>query len=412
METWRRNLWVLWFGTFVASASLTMVIPFLPLFLIDIGVHENTEMWAGLLFSSTFMAAAISSPYLGSLADKFGRKKMIIRAGFVLVIVFTLTSFVTNPYQLLALRIFHGLMAGYIPAVIALIGTNTPDQKVGYALTTISTATASGRILGPLLGGGIAHLFDNRAAFAFAGILVFLSTLSVIFLVKEEKFAIAGARSSVFASFKSAASNRTFSMVLLLSCLISISVMTIEPVLSLYIVELGGAAKNTSLLAGFVFSLVGITGILFATSWGKLADKIGFRYVLIIGLSGGAIGSIAQIFFHDIWGFSIVRFIYGAFFCAVIPAINGLVVRSTPSDFRGRAFGLNNTANQLGSMIGPIIGGIIGGAFSTHGIFVGTGILLMIAVLLAHSISETRVVNNILANTDPKKELNPRVQET
>ncbi|NHN34069.1 MFS transporter [Paenibacillus agricola] len=409
MEIWQKNLWVLWFGTFVASASLTMVIPFLPLFLIDIGVNENTEMWAGLLFSSTFMAAAISSPFLGSLADKYGRKKMIIRAGFVLFIVFTLTSLVTNPYQLLALRIFHGLMAGYIPAVIALIGTNTPDNKVGYALTTISTATASGRIMGPLLGGGIAHLFDNRAAFAFAGILVLLSTLSVIFLVKEEKFAISGTRSSVFESFKLAASNRTFSMVLMVSCIVSISVMTVEPVLSLYIVELGGAAKNTSLLAGFVFSLVGITGILFATSWGKLADRIGFRSVLIIGLAGGAIGSFAQIFFHDIWGFSIVRFIYGAFFCAVIPAINGLVVRSTPSDFRGRAFGLNNTANQLGSMIGPMIGGLIGGMFSTHGIFVGTAVLLMVAIFLAQSISESKAASPIVANSEPKKELASKV---
>ncbi|MFC0333835.1 MFS transporter [Paenibacillus sepulcri] len=389
MEIWQKNLWVLWFGTFVASASLTMVIPFLPLFLIDIGVRDNTEMWAGLLFSSTFLASSLSSPYLGSLADKFGRKKMIIRAGIVLFVVFTLTSMVTNPYELLALRVLHGLLAGYIPAVIALVGTNTPENKVGYALTTISTATASGRIMGPLLGGGIAHLFNNRAAFVSAGVLILLSTLLVILLVKEEKIGESKGRSSVFEAFKIAASNRSFSMILILTAFVSISVMTIEPVISLYVVEIGGAAGDASLLAGFVFSLVGIAGIIFAPFWGRLADKVGFRHVLVIGLAGGAAGNLFQMAFHNIWGFAIVRFVYGAFFCAVIPALNGMLVRNTPSDFRGRAFGLNNTASQVGNMIGPGIGGAIGAAFTTHVIFAATGALLAGSAMLAHRLTET-----------------------
>jgi MFS transporter, DHA1 family, multidrug resistance protein len=150
MNGWKRNLWVLWIGTFITSASYTIVVPFLPMFLLQIGVNKNTELWSGLLFSSTFMAGAISSPYLGSLADKYGRKTMIVRAGIVLFIVFTLTSFVTNQYELLALRILHGLLAGYVPAVIALVGTNTPEDKVGYSLGLISSATAAGSIVGPL----------------------------------------------------------------------------------------------------------------------------------------------------------------------------------------------------------------------------------------------------------------------
>jgi MFS family permease len=315
---------------------------------------------------------------------------MIIRAGFVLVIVFTLTSIVTNPYQLLALRIFHGLLAGYIPAIIALIGTNTPEIKAGYALTTISTAMASGRIMGPLLGGGIAILFDTRAAFASAGILILLSTLLVIFLVTEEKIGLSKERVSVFGAFKIAASNRAFTMVLLLTVITSIAVMTIEPVITLYIVELSGSAHNSSFLAGFVFSLAGIAGIIFATRWGRLADKIGFRSVLMIGLLGGALGTFAQIAFHNILGFSIIRFVYGAFFCAVGPCLNGLVVRFTTSDFRGRAFSLTNTASQTGNMIGPIIGGLIGSAWSIHGIFWVTGIILLVSIVFTNSLSEVR----------------------
>ena len=265
--------------------------------------------------------------------------------------------------------------------------------------------------MGPLLGGAIAHVLNNRAAFMSAGVLILMSTLLVILLVKEERIGMSKGRSSVFEAFKIAATNRSFSLILLLTAVVSISVMTIEPVISLYVVEIGGVADDASLLAGIVFSLVGIAGIIFAPLWGRLADKFGFRFVLIVGLLGGAIGNLLQIIFHDIWGFAIVRFVYGAFFCAVIPALNGMLVRNTPSDFRGRAFGLNNTASQLGSMIGPGIGGAIGAAFTIQGIFAATGVLLMGAVIIAYSLSEKRLTDQALAAAAPVEPIT-RTSET
>jgi len=384
METWRRNLLLLWFGCFVTSASYSMVIPFLPLFLLQIGVHEHAEMWSGLLFSAAFFAGAIASPFWGSLADKYGRKPMIIRAGFSLCAIYILTAFVDNPYELLGLRILQGLLTGYIPGAIALVGTNTPEQKTGYALSLIATATSSGGIMGPLLGGFIAKLLDNRVAFASAGVLVFLATLPVLFWVTEEKFVPSKTRSSILSAFGTAVHNRPFFMILLLTFLTQFSVMTIEPVLPLYIVQLGGSLDNASLLSGIVFSLTGIASILFAPYWGKLADRIGFRSILLLGLFVGGIGNLAQILFHDIWGFSIVRFLFGVFFCGVFPALQGLVVRTTDSGYRGRAFGFSQTFNQLGGMLGPLVGGAVSGAFSVHGVFWATGGLLLGATALAY----------------------------
>src|SRR3954447_1186133 len=140
MLNWKRNLWVLCFGVFFTSASFSMVIPFLPIFLLQIGVHEHTEMWSGLLFGSSFFAGALASPFWGSVADKYGRKPMIIRAGLALFIIYTLMAFVTNPYEILVLRILQGLLSGFVPGAIALIGTNTPNDKVGYALSLVSSA--------------------------------------------------------------------------------------------------------------------------------------------------------------------------------------------------------------------------------------------------------------------------------
>ncbi|HYK74649.1 MAG TPA: MFS transporter [Pseudoneobacillus sp.] len=384
MPTWKRNLWVLWIGVFFTAASFSMVVPFLPIFLLQIGVHEHIEMWSGLIFSSAFFAGAIATPFWGNLADKYGRKPMIVRAGFALFVIYTLMAFVTNPYQILVLRILQGLLSGFIPGSIALIGTNTPNDKVGYALSLISSASASGMIIGPLLGGGIAELVGNRWAFATGGIIVGLATFLIIFWVKEENFKPSKEKGSIKKDFKVALSNRPFLLVLILTLIISCSIMIIDPIVPLYIAKLGGSSAYASLLTGFVISLPGIASALFAPYWGKWADKVGFQRVLFIGLLGGGLGTLAQVLFAHIWGFSITRFIYGIFFCAVYPSLNGLVVKSTPDDFRGRAFSLNQTANQIGGMIGPIIGGFLAGIFPIHSVFVVTGLLLLVAVGTAY----------------------------
>lgn len=384
MAIWKRNLWILWVGVFFTAASFSMVVPFLPLFLLQLGVHDNTEMWSGLIFGSAFFAGAIASPFWGRVADKYGRKPMIVRAGIALFVIYTLMAFVTNPYQILGLRILQGLLSGFIPGAIALVGTNTPSKHVGYALSLISSGSAAGQIAGPLFGGAIAHLVGNRWAFATGGIIVGLATLLIIFLVREENFRPSKEKGSIINDFKVALNNHTFLLVLILTLVVSCSIMTIEPVLPLYVVKLSGSADSASLLAGIIFSLPAIASVLFAPRWGKWADKVGFQRVLFIGLLGGGLGMLAQVLFAEIWGFSIIRFIFGIFFCAVYPALNGLVVKSTPDDFRGRAFSLNQTANQLGGMVGPMIGGLIGGFFPVQVVFIVTGILLLVAMATVH----------------------------
>ncbi|MET3698849.1 DHA1 family multidrug resistance protein-like MFS transporter [Bacillus oleivorans] len=380
MPTWQRNLWVLWIGVFFTAASFSMVIPFLPIFLLEIGVHDHTELWSGLIFGAAFFAGAIATPFWGMISDKYGRKPMIIRAGLALFVIYILMAFVTNPYQILALRMLQGLLSGFIPGSITLIGTNTPSEKVGYALSHISSASATGMILGPLLGGGMAELVGNRLAFATAGIIVGIATILIIFFVKEENFKPNKEKGSILNDFKVGLSNRPFLLVLILTLIVSCSIMTIEPILPLYIADLGSSSKYATFLTGVVISLPGIASAIFAPRWGKWADKVGFKRVLFIGLLGAGIGTIAQILFTEIWGFSLIRFVYGIFFCAVFPALNGLVVKTTPEEFRGRAFSLNQTSNQIGGMIGPIIGGFLGGMLPVQSLFVITGVLLLVAV--------------------------------
>ncbi|TBL72431.1 MFS transporter [Paenibacillus thalictri] len=376
--SWKKNLFVLWTGVFFCSTAFSVVIPFLPIFLHDeLHVENNLETWSGVSFAVTFLASALIAPYWGSLADKYGRRPMLLRSGFFLALLYFVTYFVQNPYQLLVIRLFQGMLAGYVPSAIALVATNTPEKHVGYSLGVMSTATATGSIIGPLIGGVVSHWIGNREAFLFAAGLVSFSFLIALLWAKETNFNRSSKRSNVLADLKDAVSNRKLMVTLGMVTATSTSVMLIEPLLTIYVIQLGGSKGTASLSSGIIFSAVGIATIIAAPRWGKAGTKLGFGKVLCIGLLGGAIGNLLQLAIHHLVGFGVLRFCYGLFFAAVFPALNALIVQSTDPSFRGRAFSLNQSAMQMGNMLGPLLGGFLGGVLSIPLVFLLNGLALL-----------------------------------
>lgn len=383
MDTsWKRSLYILWIGVFFCGMAFSMSVPFLSLFISsELKVTSNLSLWSGIAFGITFLASALIAPFWGSLADKYGRRPMLLRSGFSLCAIYILTAFVQNPYQLIAVRILSGLLAGYVPSAIALVGTSTPENKVGYALGIMSTASAAGSIIGPMLGGTMSKYFGYRVTFLLSAAVVLVSALIALFAVKEEKFKPSATRSRVSDDLKSAFSNRPFFNNLIVVLIVSLSVMLLEPLLTLYVLDFGVSHEDASFSSGFIFSAVGVATVLAAPQWGKLGQKIGYQRTLMIGLIGGGVGNLLQIFFHNIVGFGVLRFVYGLFFAAVYPGINAMIVKNTAPEFRGRAFSLNQSATQIGTMVGPIAGGALGGWVSFPVIFALNGILLLVTAL-------------------------------
>ena len=83
MERWKINLAVLWVGTFLTLAGMSMIIPFISLYVQELGVTDPKEVsvWAGLIFSANFVTAFILQPVWGKLSDRYGRKIMLLRSG-------------------------------------------------------------------------------------------------------------------------------------------------------------------------------------------------------------------------------------------------------------------------------------------------------------------------------------------
>ncbi|WP_028551469.1 MFS transporter [Paenibacillus sp. UNC451MF] len=382
--SWKRNLFVLWIGTFLVSMAYSVSIPFMSIFLQeDLGVNDHLEAWTGVIFASTFLASSLIAPFWGSLADKYGRKPMMLRAGICLSIAYFLYFVVQNPYELIVVRIMEGLLAGYIPSAIALVATNTPEKNIGYALGIISTSSATASILGPLFGGVVSHLIGPRETFFVAGVMVLIAFVIAVLWVKEPSFNKSEAkRSSIASDLKVAASNKPLMSALFIVFITSTSIMILEPLLTIYVLKLGSSQSSASLNAGIIFSAVGIATLIAAPRWGKLGTKFGYEKVLFIGLLGGGLGNLLQILFHNLVGFGSLRFVYGLFFAAVYPALNAFIAQKTDPSFRSRAFSLNQSANQMGLLLGPLIGGFLASQTSIPIVFAINGCMLLVVALL------------------------------
>jgi DHA1 family multidrug resistance protein-like MFS transporter len=356
-----------------------MIIPFLPLYLLDIGAKpENVNMWAGMVFSATFLVAAILAPYWGRCADRDGKRRMVIRAGLSLAVVYFLGALVRNPLELLLMRILQGVANGFVPASMSIVASTVPQNKLGFSLGVMQTALLIGSILGPLAGGVLSHIFGMRMSFVIAAGSIFLGTLAVRFMVNEPAPSIVTKRGSIIDDFKLALDNKRLLEMLVLLFLVQVATIMLQPIITLYVAELQGTLEGAMLTAGIVYSLAGVAGAIAAPLWGRLGQRKGFLRVLAAAFLGAGVFTSSQYLAPEIYSFGLLQFLLGLFVVGAYPAINTIAVTSTDVSFQGRIFGLTTTANQLGSMTGPLLGGFISAWMGIRPVFLISGSLLII----------------------------------
>lgn len=388
----QRNLYVLWAGTFLAACSFSLVMPFLPRFIGELGVTANLYLWSGYTYAITFVASAVMSPIWGNLADRYGRRPMIIRSGISIGLIYMLMSFVTSPYQLFGLRMLNGALAGFIPSAIALLATNTPEHLLGRHLAILQTATASGAIVGPMIGGTLADLIGIRLTMRVSGGLVLLGTIGVILWVRERISGAGKVRTSPLEDIKLAFSNRTLLALMVAGMMINASIQSLEPILTTFVPSLRqegailwvtqalfGRADATSFLAGFIFALPAIGTVMAAPRWARLGERIGFAKLLAVGLGVAGLLVIPQALATTAGALIALRFVYGIFTAAVQPAINATLAAAVAPEFRGRAYGINTSALFIGSVLGPTLGGYVAEWYDPRAVFVFTGLLLLVS---------------------------------
>lgn len=368
------------------SASYTMLIPFLPMYLmVELGVQQaDVNWWSGAVFSISFLIAGIMAPIWGSLADKHSRKLMAVRAAACLSISYFLGALVQTPMQFFWVRFFQGLSSGLWPATLAIMSSYAPQKRLGFCMGVMQAGLTAGGVLGPLVGGLLADYLDMRTTFMVAAVALGLITTVMIFVIKEPK------RVKTVVTDKKAVTDRPSPLripvvqrMLFAAAVVQMSILLTQPVLPLYIAELQGSMDRIVLIAGIVFSIVGISGVIASPPWGMLGQSWGYRPVLYLTIFLSGIFGVVQAIPHDLVQFTVWRFIGGLTFAGIFPAINAVLTQSTDPADRGKVFGYSYSVQQFGSVLGPILGGALATWFSNQVAIAAAGIVLfpVVAVL-------------------------------
>ena len=379
MELWKKNLFICWFGCFATTAGLSQIAPVLPVYIEHLGIHnlEAVEQWSGLAFGITFIMMTIASPLWGKAADKYGRKPMLLRASLGMAVVVTCMGFVQNVYQLVGLRLIQGAVSGFVSAAITLIATQAPKDRAGWALGTLSTGAVGGMLLGPLIGGYIAEIWGFRSIFFSTGTLLLVAFMASLLFVKEE-FTPPTEKVLSFREVWKLIPNPAIMVAMFVTTfMLQLALLSIEPIITVYITHLQ-VTSHVVLISGMVFAASGLGNILAAPKLGKLSDRIGPHKVMLVALIVAGLLFIPQAFVTSPWQLMGLRFALGLAAAGLLPSINSIITRNTPSSITGRAFGYNQSAQFLGAFIGSVMGGQIAAAFGIHYVFFVTGALLLI----------------------------------
>lgn len=384
MESWKVNLISVWFGCFFTGLAISQILPFLPLYISQLGVtsHEALSMWSGLTFSVTFLISAIVSPLWGSLADRKGRKLMLLRASLSMAIAILLQAFATNVWQLFLLRGIMGLTSGYIPNAMALVASQVPRERSGWALSTLATAQISGVIGGPLMGGFIADHVGLRPVFFITAILLVVSFLVTLFLIKEgvrptlkKSERLSG--KAVFASlpYPALVISLFFTTLVIQLCNGSIS-----PILALFIKSMAPDSNNIAFLSGLIASVPGVSALISAPRLGKLGDRIGTERILMATLICAVVLFFAMSWVTTPFQLGVLRFLLGFADGAMLPAVQTLLVKYSSDHITGRIFGYNQSFMYLGNVAGPLMGATVSAMAGFRWVFIATAVIVMINI--------------------------------
>jgi MFS family permease len=375
---WMRNMIICLAGSFTTIVAMTLLLPFLPLYVEELGVTDKAAIvqWSGIAYGATFFAAAFVAPIWGRLGDIYGRKLMLVRASLGMTVAIGLMGMAGNVWELVALRLFTGLAGGYASGSMVLVATQTPKHRVAWALGMVSSGIMAGNLVGPLIGGVLPQIIGIRGTFIAAGGVIFLTFLATTFLIKEEKSAARKKAAKASGGWASISDKRPVVAMLATGMLLMLANMSIEPIITVYVADLVDNPARITIVSGVVMSVAALGSVLSASRLGKLADRIGHWPVISGALAIAALLLIPQAFVTNAWQLIGLRFLMGVALGGLLPCIAAVIRHNVPDAAAGGILGLSTSSQFVGQVVGPVLGGFVGGHIGMRSVFLGTCVLL------------------------------------
>jgi MFS family permease len=385
-EHWRSNLIVCLLGSFSTIVAMTMLLPYLPLYVEHLGVHGHAaiERWSGIAYAATFLTAAMTAPLWGRLGDRHGRKPMLLRASLGMAIAISLIGLAQNVEQLVLLRLLTGVLGGYASGSMILIAAQTPRERSAWALGVLSTGVLAGTVVGPLVGGVAPELVGVRTSFLVAGGIIFLAFLATAFGLREDRADGAPAsRAAPAFRLRELPDRRRVGILLVTASLLMLATMSLEPIVTVYIGQLDPGTRHVAALAGIVMAIGAAGSIASAPRVGRLGDRLGYERVITVCLTAAAVALALQAIVQNVWELGLLRLAMGMALGGLLPAITAAIRHTVPDGVVGRVLGLSVSAQYVGQVAGPVLGGVVAGVLGIRAVFVATAIVLIVGAALS-----------------------------
>jgi DHA1 family multidrug resistance protein-like MFS transporter len=386
---WRRNARALAAGNVLINIGWNAAFAFLPLIVQAMGVERNLELWVGVMMFGYYATSCLSTPVWGVLADHYGRKSMVLRAGFGMAAGFAVLAAMSNPIGFLCVLVFVGLGNGFVPAGQALVATSTPPQYVGGALALTQTGAAVGTLLGPLAGAAlIGMLPTSHGLFVFTAVLMFLASILALTRVHEAHVRPAHAlRIDLAADIRRLAHVPELKLLYYAQVLFSFTVFGAMTVVSLYTMELmrqqpqfaGLSVESWVAATAIAFTIAGIVAL---PIWGQVLNRYSTRRVLTILLVGTCVTSVLQPLVTNPFELTVARMLFGVFVAGLPPALIRMIKDRAPQGMEARTLSYGTALQQLGSATAPLIAGILAPYLGLRGFFWLCSVLLAIGAVL------------------------------
>lgn len=370
---WRRNLVAVTVATFIGFTGFTLVMPFLPLYLEQLGERDTgvIAIWAGLALGITPAITALMAPVWARVAERYGRKLMVARSLFSFVVIMAAMAFVTEPWHLVALRGVQGFFAGYGMLALTMAAESAPEAQMASAIGWVQTAQRLGPALGPVIGGALAQAVGLRMAFVGAAIMFFGAFVLVLVGYREgaERRARTEAPPRATVRFTDLLSVPNFMMFLGTIFALQMVDRSFGPVLPLYLREIGLASGRVPVVTGLIFSVAAGAGALGNQTCQWLLRRMPARRLVTMGTGVAAISALVFAWGPTVPLLLVAAASFGAGLGVSFTTIYTTAGQRVPAGSRGVAFGYLTTASLTGLALSPVLSGLLG-AVTMRGIFV------------------------------------------
>ncbi len=392
MVLWRRNLYILFMVQLLSLAGFSMVVPFLPLYIkeLNISIGGSIEFWSGMTFSAQALTMMISAPFWGAVADRYGRKLMLVRASLGGALILAAMGFVRSAEQLVFLRLLQGFVTGTIPAANALIAATSPKEHVGEALGLVQTGAWVGVAIGPLIGGVVGDMVGFRESFWITGALLALGGISVVCWVYEDFQPAAKAdRPRMLESFRSIFRRPQMIGLFSEAFFQSLGRTLIFPIAALFVMELMGDSPGIATVTGLTLGVRAVTGSISAVWLGRLSDRIGYSRVLFFSFAAVMLVYVPQPFVTAAWQLVLLQALTGFADGGILPAIAALMNLKIPAGYQGATYGLSASVNSAARCLAPMLGAGFAIGFGIRSVFGLAAVIYGSAAILAWRIKQS-----------------------